>query len=236
LFTATTEAETEGAQLCVDYNVSFGGVQNGTDEDGNPRSGITIKKTDLENSNSAAGSIGIYAVIELPLSVKIKCSDPSQNELNIDLTKLMKKDENKDGNSTQQTDENEDIFGRKEASGMDDIKKYIEAIKTVEIRYKPNAFPIASSEDISIEVKLMEGTRDVYTQDFDLSTNKGGTFPIDVDDMEDMFDAYPLKLAANIVVPNNTMISIPREKKVNVNLEIGMETDGKIELFDGKNK
>ena len=225
LFAATTEANTEGSQLCVDYNISFGGISGGTK---------TITKDKLNNSQS--GSIGIYAIIKLPLSFKIKCSDPSQNELNIDLTKLMKKDENKDGNSTQQTDENEDIFGRKEASGMDDIKKYIEAIKTVEIRYKPNAFPIASSEDISIEVKLMEGTRDVYTQDFDLSTNKGGTFPIDVDDMEDMFDAYPLKLAANIVVPNNTMISIPREKKVNVNLEIGMETDGKIELFDGKNK
>ena len=26
------------------------------------------------------------------------------------------------------------------------------------------------------------------------------------------------------------------EKKIDVNLEIGMETDGKIELFDGKNK
>ena len=236
LFTATTEAETEGAQLCVDYNVSFGGVQNGTDEDGNPRSGITIKKTDLENSNSAAGSIGIYAVIELPLSFKIKCSDPSQNALNIDLTKLMKKDENKDGNSAQQTNEDEDIFGRKEASGMDDIKKYIEAIKSVELRYKPLAFPISSNNDIKVDVRLKEGTRDVYTQDFDLSTNKGGTFTIDVDEMEEMLDAYPLKLAANIVVPNNTMISIPREKKVNVNLEIGMETDGKIELFDGKNK
>ena len=45
-----------------------------------------------------------------------------------------------------------------------------------------------------------------------------------------MLDAYPLKLAANIVIEDGTMISIPREKKIDVNLEIGMETDGKIEL------
>ena len=220
LFTTATEAQTEGAQLCVDYNVAFGGVSGGE---------VTIKKEDLDNST--AGSIGIYAVIELPLSFKIVCSDPTQGGfLNIDLTKLMKNDENKDGNSTQQTDENEDIFGRKEASGMDDIKKYIEAIKSVELRYRPVAFPIASSSDICIDVRLKEGTRDVYWHEFDISTNKGGTFDIDIDEMEEMLDAYPLKLAANIVIEDGTMISIPREKKIDVNLEIGMETDGKIEL------
>lgn len=221
LFTTATEAQTEGAQLCVDYNVAFGGVSGGE---------VTIKKEDLDNS-TAAGSIGIYAVIELPLSFKIVCSDPTQGGfLNIDLTKLMKNDENKDGNSTQQTDENEDIFGRKEASGMEDIKKYIEAIKSVELRYRPVAFPIASSSDICIDVRLKEGTRDVYWHEFDISTNKGGTFDIDIDEMEEMLDAYPLKLAANIVIEDGTMISIPREKKIDVNLEIGMETDGKIEL------
>ena len=69
-----------------------------------------------------------------------------------------------------------------------------------------------------------------YWHEFDISTNKGGTFDIDIGEMEEMLDAYPLKLAANIVIEDGTMISIPREKKIDVNLEIGMETDGKIEL------
>ena len=56
------------------------------------------------------------------------------------------------------------------------------------------------------------------------------------DEVRQLLDMYPLELqTASVVFPNATSISIPRTKKLDVNLQIGITTDGTIELFGGKN-
>ena len=62
------------------------------------------------------------------------------------------------------------------------------------------------------------------------------SFEIRRDEISNILNAYPLKLgSAKITIPENNEISIPRTKKIDVNLQIGLKTDGKIELFGDKN-
>ena len=70
----------------------------------------------------------------------------------------------------------------------------------------------------------------IYEENLELKTEGRGNFTIDVEKLEEMFDVYPLKLSANVLLKKDTEISIPRETKVNVNLEIGMKTNGTIAL------
>ena len=232
LIESTEESKTEGAQLCVDYNIQIGGVHNTdgdpiVDENGQPINGIKIEQSDLDTSVS--GSIGIYVVIDLPLSFEMN------GDTNIDLTKLMnKKDESSENSasSSTETEEKKDLFGRTEASGMDEIKQYIEAVKSVSLSYEPIAFPIDSTQEINIDIAFKEnGTREVYKERFNIDTGRGDTLNLEVSKFEEMLDAYPLQLEANINLKNGTKISIPREKKIDVNLGISLETDGEIPLL-----
>lgn len=215
LLASTDAANEEGAELCIDYDVS---LADPAGEDG-----IVITKADLDNAATNTGSIGIYAIIELPLSFSI-----TDNTI-IDLKKIMDKDN--------EESENKDLFGRDKADGMKDIEKYLEAIKAAHLGYRMDAFPIKSSKAIQAEIVLADENRPVYEENINLSMNGQGTFDITREDITDLLNAYPLKLeSAKILIPEDNTISIPRTKKVDVNLQIGLETDGTIELFDGKNK
>ena len=217
LFRISEAAKEEGAQICIDYDLKLGATAS-TKE---------IYKVNL-NDNEVS-SIGIYAIIDLPLSFEMN------GDTNIDLTKLMnKKDESSENaaSSSTETEEKKDLFGRTEASGMDEIKQYIEAVKSVSLSYEPIAFPIDSTQEINIDIAFKEnGTREVYKERFNIDTGRGDTLNLEVSKFEEMLDAYPLQLEANIYLKNGTKISIPREKKIDVNLGISLETDGEIPLL-----
>ena len=209
LLKSTTESQTEGAVLCIDYNISLSNIGK-----------LTIESKDLDGETT--GSIGIYAIIELPLSFSIT------GDTEIDLQKLM----NKDGNQ----DEKEDLFGRSEASGFDEVKKYLDVIQEAKIQYRPDAFPIKTG-DVDIEV-VLDNKKDnnldtyVFKKTIPLSTTSSGELTITTEEVDSLLSAYPLKLeAAKIVLKGGKDISIPREKKIDVNLQVGLKTDGTIELF-----
>ena len=210
LLKSTTESQTEGAKLCIDYNISLSDIGP-----------LTIESKDLDSET--AGSIGIYAVIELPLSFNIT------DNTEIDLQKLMNKDNSED--------KKDDLFGRSEASGFDQVKKYLEVIQEAKIQYRPDAFPIKTTDDIKLQVVLDDKndndlSTNVFSDTIELRTSGSGELSIDADQIESVLNAYPLKLeAAKILLGKNQTISIPREKKIDVNLQVGIKTDGTIELF-----
>ena len=135
------------------------------------------------------------------------------------------------------SEEKEDLFGRSEASSFDNVKKYLEVIDSARIQYRLDAFPIAMTDDIKIQVVLDDKTdnnlgTNVYSDEIDLLTSGSGELAIHSNDIEKLLNAYPLKLeAAKIKLGENQKISIPREKKIDVNLQVGLKTDGTIELF-----
>ena len=215
IFKMSDASKEEGAQLCINYNLSLGADNS-------------VK--DIYNNNSLAdtedSSIGIYAVIELPLKFKVKDGDETGAGAVIDLKKIMNKEDE---------EEAKDLFGREKADSMKDVEKYLDAIQSADLYYRLDAFPITTTSPLGVELILADENRAVYESDrLNISLNGGRQekFSIDRTDVTDILNAYPLKLeSATIFIPENSEISIPRTKKIDVNLQIGLKTDGTIELF-----
>ena len=74
----------------------------------------------------------------------------------------------------------------------------------------------------------------------ELPFDTDATDPIEItnDDIKKLLNTYPLKLKTAEITfagKNGTEISIHRTKNLDINLQIGITTDGTIELFGGKN-
>lgn len=228
LFNFETSSTAEGQQLCIDYNISLN-TNNGKD-------GIEILSSDLglnldgtsSEEETGADSIGIYAIIELPLSFTVA------ENTTIDLQNLINKKD-----SEESEDENKDLFGRSEASGFDEIEKYLEVIEAAKIQYRLDSFPIKTSNNISLNLELCDGdNQTVLAKELPFDTDATEPIEITNDDIKKLLNTYPLKLKTAKITfagTNGTEISIPRTKKLDVNLQIGITTDGTIELFGGKN-
>ena len=228
LFNFETSSTAEGQQLCIDYNISLN-TNNGKD-------GIEILSSDLglnldgtsSEEETSADSIGIYAIIELPLSFTVA------ENTTIDLQNLINKKD-----SEESEDENKDLFGRSEASGFDEIEKYLEVIEAAKIQYRLDSFPIKTSNNISLNLELCDGdNQTVFDKELPFDTDATEPIEITNDDIKKLLNTYPLKLKTAEITfagKNGTEISIPRTKKLDVNLQIGITTDGTIELFGGKN-
>ena len=207
LLKKTEASKVEGAQLCINYNLSLGA--NATKK--------IYNNGDLENTS---GSIGVFALIEIPLSFTIDANT------SINLKKLM----NKDGEESA-----DDLFGRSEASGFGEIQNYLDVIESASIYYRFDEFPIQATDDISINLALGDGSRQV-TKNLSFS---GSDLTFTSDDIQTILNAYPLKLkTAEINFTEGNKISIPRKKNISVNLQIGLTTsDQSVVLFEGnKNK
>lgn len=227
LFKFETSSTAEGQQLCIDYNISLN-AKNGKD-------GIEIKSSDLgmnlDGTSSVEGtgadSIGIYAIIELPLSFTVA------ENTTIDLQNLINKKD-----SEEPEDENKDLFGRSEASGFDDIEKYLDIIESAKIQYRLDSFPIKTSNGISLNLELCDGdNQTVLAKELPFDTDATEPIEITNDDIKKLLNTYPLKLKTAEITfagKNGTEISIPRTKNLDINLQIGISTNGEpIEIFGG---
>lgn len=227
LFKFETSSTAEGQQLCIDYNISLN-AKNGKD-------GIEIKSSDLgmnlDGTSSVEGtgadSIGIYAIIELPLSFTVA------ENTTIDLQNLINKKD-----SEEPEDENKDLFGRSEASGFDDIEKYLDIIESAKIQYRLDSFPIKTSNNISLNLELCDGdNQTVLAKELPFDTDATEPIEITNDDIKKLLNTYPLKLKTAEITfagKNGTEISIPRTKNLDINLQIGISTNGEpIEIFGG---
>lgn len=219
LLTSVPEADVEGAELCIDYAVSLAGLSG--DE------GITITKEDLDNATTNVGSIGIYAIIELPLSFNVAANST------INLKDLINKEDSSES-SEESEDENKDLFGRKDASDLTEIEKYLKVIDTAVINYRLDSFPIKTSDDIEFEITMGDNEKSI-TKSLSFNTDEAEQIVITNDEVMQLLNMYPLELkTANVEFPSSTSISIPRTKNLDINLQIGISTNGEpIEIFGG---
>lgn len=209
LLKSADASQGENSQLCIDYNINLAGMG------GTEGFRITKEAFDSATSEDHIGSIGIYALVELPLSFTV------EGGTSIDLMSLIK------------ADNSADLFGRSDANSMDQIKEFGSAIETAKIDYTINEFPVTTTDDIKIKLNLGDDQGNGYQKEFAINTAKGseGSFAIEAADVEQLLNAYPLKLKeAKIVFDNNNTISMPREKTVSVNLQIGIKTNGSIPI------
>lgn len=220
LLKSTPDSNADDAQLCISYNIDLsaaGGLN-----------GLKITKADLDAAESNTGSIGIYAVIELAFELAVK------GGTDIDLLNFI--DLPNDGK----------IIDLSQINGWDQISQYLNVIQSIQIDYKINSFPVVTSKDIQIKLDLGDDSNSIYKRPkldkdgkvieslkFNTSSGTEDKFAIESSDIENLLTASLIKLReAKLSFVNDNTISIPRERIIDVNLQIDMKTDGKIPLFE----
>lgn len=207
----------------IEYNFTLGSKNQG-------EAGSTVKifKSDLDELEGVDSvSIKLHARMVLPLELKIMpAADGSSEAVKIDVMNLVDSEDDKSG---------DDLFGRDEATELDDIKKYIDAIEYVGIQYKMDNKILRYTNNQSIrlffDMKDESGTS-VYSDTISLSTSSSNreSFKIKTAEVEKLLETYPVHSDIYVELPVGNLI-IPRETKVGMNLALCIKTNGTIELF-----
>ncbi len=195
--------DTPTSELYVKYDVTMGAS----------KSSIPINKEDISGGNTVS-ALSAYALIEIPLKLKIQASDIEVNIL--DLAKL--------------NDPSSDLFNRDSASSFDEINEYLDLIESCSITYNPTKLPLVATLDPEVKIQLFSGSREKVL------TTRGGTLSISRNEVQDMLNSYPYNIhSAKAVLPANSVISIPRNLEFSADLSVNLVTNGEIEIFGGKN-
>lgn len=205
----------------IEYDFSLGSKNLGEAE---PT--LTITKEDLDKlEGTDSVSIRLHARLVLPLELEILKDGDSSDPVTIDVMNLIDSDTFDD-----------DLFGRDEATDIDDIKKYIDAIEYAGIRYKMDNKILRYSvteKDVKLVLTMKdESGSSVYSNEISLadSSNNWDSFKIETKDVERLLETYPVRSDIRIELPVGELI-IPRETEIGLNLALSVKTDGTIELF-----
>lgn len=177
---------------------------------------------DLAFSGTTTGEdirITIHACMIMQLAFEIDSSDLSGEEkdspLKIDLIALAKKDNEQS---------NADIFNRSEATDLGEIEKYIDIIEQVSIEYSTRRTPVTSNGKMQYVVKSIIPYFS-KTMDYD-----NGQLTLTSDDFLDMLETYPYKPDLYLVIANGSVIKLPRDISLDMNMNICVSADGELKL------
>ena len=177
---------------------------------------------DLAFSGTTTGEdirITIHACMIMQLAFEIDTSDLSGDEkdspLKIDLIALAKKDSEQS---------NADIFNRSEATDLGEIEKYIDIIEQVSIEYSTRRTPVTSNGKMQYVVKSIIP---YFSKSMDYDN---GQLTLTSDDFMDMLETYPYKPDLYLVIANKSVIKLPRDISLDMNMNICVSADGELKL------
>lgn len=167
-----------------------------------------LTKEDLIAENA---KLTVYAAIVLPVKFKVT------NDILLDIHQFI--DSSNTGN--QQTD----IFGRTEPTGLNDMEQYINAIRSASLNYVTTAMPFKAEPGVIFSIDMLGNNN---YRDFELES---GVVLFNYDDIHKMINTYPLRPNLKIKILKDAVFSIPRIKELKMNLSVNIITDGTIQLF-----
>lgn len=194
----------EDDQLCIEYKItSLSG---------------TIQKADVTNGIT----LRLYAVIDLPVRFNVK------SDVSLDVSKMSgDSDSGSSSSSSSESSSSEDS----------EFSKYLDAVNSVTVYYIVYQLPIYAERGMSLSVDLMgDGTYESGSEIVFADKNKAVT---DADKSHITLHTETItKMKANsnfkpnfaINLKRGSVFSLPREKKIDMNLELGFETDGTIQV------
>lgn len=167
-----------------------------------------LTKEQLMGSNA---KIVVYAVLALPIQFKVT------DDIFLDIRKFVHSDGTEEDNS--------DIFGRTEATGLADMQQYIDVIRSASLIYSTAALPFVAEPGIIFSIDMIG---DNSYKDYVL---EGGNVTLNYDDIHKMIDTFPLRPNLQITIQKDSVFSVPRNRTFNMSLMINLITDGTIKLF-----
>ena len=129
----------------------------------------TVSKATLLSGNA---KLTVYAAVVLPIKFNVL------DNIEINVREFI--------NSSDPAAAGSDIFGRTEATGLDDKMKYLDAIRSASLIYTSNALPFVAEPALQFNVDLLgSGNYKTYSLD-------AGVITLNYDDVRDMLNTYPL--------------------------------------------
>lgn len=210
LLSESNEAIQENDKLCISYQIST------------PTGKITRAEAE------AGLPLALYAVIDLPVSFKVK------DDLKLDINELTK---NAKGGSSSGSDSSSD--GSKKEN--EELKKILDVIEAVEIRYVAYQLPFytkkeGSKSGMKLGIDLVgDGSYEyaeiaVVDKDKKITEADKQSIKLDPKTVLKMKDLSNLNPNIQLLMKEGTKFSLPREKAVAMNLEITLSTDGDIKV------
>ena len=181
----------------------------------------TITKEQMDSLSKEHRAISIKVAIEVPFDFNVKGNTPDEKAVYLNLGGLF-------GGSSEG-----DLFGRSEATDINNIQKYISIINSAKLVYKSKVAPFKSfaadgtETHVSIEVDFNSTGVDKKTFDFN-----GGPLVLTRSEFEALMKTYPLKPSIKVKIPVGQFM-IQQDVKMEGSLMLKVESAGEIPIFGG---
>lgn len=198
----------------LDYDVQFGGLDEA----------IVITKENYEALKATAEnkdipvSIKVSARLVVPLALKLDAPDSEGNKTTLNILKLAK------------IESDDDLFGRSEATSLEDIEKYIDLIQSTNLIYEVhNGLFSYSEKGKSGSILFETNLTNVKIPEYTISLQKGNT-KIYTEDVKNMLQTYPFVPKIILTLPDGTL-QISRNAEFRINLAVKIHANGKVTIF-----
>ncbi len=205
-------SKSENIMLC--YDISLGGFDDTIEI---TKESYEALKADSENDDVPV-SVKLSARLVVPLALKLDAPETDNNITELNILKLAK------------VDTDEDLFGRGEATSLDDIEKYIDLIQSVNLVYEMNNGLFSYSESgKSGQILFETNLTNVENPNYSLNLSKGDE-KIYTEDVKTMLKTYPFMPKIVVQLPDGTL-QISRNAEFKVNLAVKIHSSGKVTIF-----
>lgn len=195
----------EDDQLCIEYQITS---VSGTIQKADATDGVTLK---------------LYAVIDLPVEFQVS----NTADVSLDVNKMSGESDDSSSGSSESSS----------SSGDSEFSKYLNVMKTVSIKYVVYQLPIYAANGMSLKVDLIgDGSWETGSEVKFIDKNK--TITDDDKSSINLHTETIQKMKANanfkpnfvIFLKRGSVFSLPREKMIDMNLEMSFTTDGTIQV------
>lgn len=206
LINNTNDAIQEDDDLCISYSIAA------------PTGSVT--RAEVE----AGIPLTIYAVIDLPVKFEVL------DEVKLDISEMTKGSE---GSSSSSSSDDSS------SSGKEEFSKYLEVIDTVTIKYVAYKLPFYSTSGMKLGIDMVGDGTNKYMQYAKIAIvdkNKNitdadkGVIELKQATIQKMKDISNFSPKIQLLMEKDSVFSLPREKAVEMNLEMGFTTDGIVKV------
>lgn len=164
----------------------------------------------------------LYAVIDMPLRFKVS---PDEDVI-LDLTKMTKGDgSSSSGSSDPQSSGSEN----------EELSKYLKVIDSIDIRYVAYQLPMYSQSGMKLGFDLLGGTdyqwESISVKPKGTSIESGSKFSLKQETVVNMKDLGSFNPSIKLKMEKGSIFSIPREKAVEMKIEMGLKTNGAVKVM-----
>ena len=193
-------------QMCIEY--SLGNLTG------------TVKKSVIEQGLT----IAIYAVIDIPLVFTVK------EEINLDMNSLTG---NASNSSSASSNSGSNGGFNTNSEQAKEIEKYLDIIDSLSIKYIAYKMPFKSTSGIQLGVDLIGDGNYITSRIVEKEKGKSDEktpVTIPAATIKKIKDTGTIDPKIKIQIANNSVLKLPREKAVEMNIDINLKTDGTVQV------